>query len=475
MFRDRFALSRDSRNFGIIAAFLLLLGLTAGSGRDDMISLTFIRPIAILLFFYGLFGITRESWTNNRSSIIFMAAVFLFVLAYLIPLPASIWQSLSGHELIAGIDRAVGLGDVARPLSIAPRRTLNAFFSLFVPAATLLLMLRLDHGQRWRTLYPVLAFGTVSVFLTLLQAAAPSAGGLWLYRLTNDGIPVGLFANRNHAAVFHATLLPMLAVMVQMPARGHIWPRIRSGLAILVGVAALAAAAASGSRAGLLCAIAAVASLPLLIALPAKKPPKRRVPTGIDWRAKLPDFRSRRMIGVATLLVVVAIGTLALTSERSGGGAQRLAETSQNEQRVQIWQQSQAIAQDYMPYGSGPGTFVEAYKMQETVDMLGPNYINHAHNDFVEIAMTSGVGGLTLLGVVIFAWARDGWRLWSQKQNLPEWERNFGRMAWVCLAILGLSSFIDYPLRVPSLAAVATLLFGWMWAAANGAGRSSIR
>lgn len=474
MFRDRFALSQDSRNYGIIAGFLLLLGLTAGSGRDDMMSLTFIRPIAVLLFFYGLFGITRESWKNNRSSIIFMAAVFLLVLTYLIPLPASIWHALSGHELIASIDQAVGLGDVARPLSIAPRRTLNAFFSLFVPAATFLLMLRLDHDRRLRMLYPVLVFGAASVFLTLLQAAAPSASGLWLYRLTNDGIPVGLFANRNHAAVFHATLVPMLAVMVQMPTRGHVWPRIRGGLAILAGAAALAAVAAGGSRAGLLCAIAAVASLPLLIALPAKKPAKRRVPTGIDWRAKLPDFRSRRMIGGATLFVVVIIGSLALISEKSGGSAQRLAETSENEQRVQIWQQSLAVTQEYLPYGSGPGTFVEAYKMHETVDMLGPNYINHAHNDFIEIAMTAGAGGFILLGAAILAWARSGIRLWTQKRPLPEWERNFGRMAWICLGIFGLASFIDYPLRVPSLAAFATLLFGWMLANANEAGRNAV-
>lgn len=475
MFRDRFARSKDARNFGIVAAFFLLLGLTAGSGRDDMMSLTFIRPIAVLLFFYGLFGMTRENWINSRSTIIFAATVFLFVLAYLVPLPASIWQSLPGHGLIAEIDRASGIGDIARPLSIAPRRTLNALFSLFVPAAVLFLMLRLDREQRSRIIYPVMLFGTLSVLLTLLQAASPSASGLWLYRQTNDGIPVGLFANRNHAAVFHATLLPMLAVMVQMPTRGHIWPRIRTSLAILVGVAALAAVAASGSRGGLLSAIAAVASLPLLIALPAKKAPKRRVPTGIDWRAKLPDFASRRMIAIAAFLIAAGIGALALTSERSGGGAQRLAETSQNEQRVQIWQQSYGITQTYLPFGSGPGTFVEAYKIQETVDMLGPNYINHAHNDFIEIAMTCGVGGLILLGIATFAWVRSGWRLWSRSQSPDAWERNFGRMAWVCLAILGFSSFIDYPLRVPSLAAVATLLFGWMLTAADETRKSAIR
>ena len=32
---------------------------------------------------------------------------------------------------------------------------------------------------------------------------------LWFYRITNNGFPVGLFANRNHAAVFLAALLPL--------------------------------------------------------------------------------------------------------------------------------------------------------------------------------------------------------------------------------------------------------------------------
>lgn len=461
MFRDKFALFKLSRDYWILAAFLALLGLTAGSGRDDIQSLIIIRPMAVLLCFYGLWGLTRAKWAEHRASLIWLGAIFVLVLTYLIPLPPSLWQLSPGHKLIADIDQAAGFGDIWRSYSIAPNRTINALFALAIPAAVLLLMIRIDREERWLLLFPLIWIGIASVALALLQAAAPSAKALWFYRLTNDAIPVGLFANRNHAAIFHASLLPMLAVLVQMPTRSEIWTRIRVGVVVMIGLAALAAVFASASRAGLVCAILAVVSLPLLLRDMPARTRNRKAKAEPQQFAKFLNLRSRWAVVGASLLLALTMGALIFSSDAPSGAGQRLTEKNESELRWGMWQRSLDVANEYAPFGSGPGTFVEAYKIGEPIDTLGPNYINHAHNDLIETALTTGVGGLLFLTVALAVLARSGWRMWKHQTSRATWKQNQARMAWIILVIFVLASAVDYPLRVPSLLAVAVVMAYW--------------
>lgn len=461
MFHDKFASSKLSRDYLILAAFLTLLGLTAGSGRDDIQSLIIVRPIAILLCFYGLLGLTRAKWIEHRASLIWLVAIAFLVLMYLIPLPPSLWQLSPGHELIAEIDEVAGLGDIWRSYSIAPGRTVNALFALAIPAAVLLLIIRIDREERWLLLLPVIGFGVASVGLALLQAAAPAAKMLWFYRLTNDAIPVGLLANRNHGAILHASLLPMLAILVQMPTRNEIWARTRVGVAVMLGLAALVVVFASGSRAGLVCATLAVIGLPILLRdmTPASRKQKS-TPKRTRFAAFF-DLGNRWSLVGITALLVLAMAALAFSSSAPGRASQRLAETSESELRWGMWQRSLDVARDFAPFGSGPGTFVEAYKISEPINALGPNYINHAHNDFIEIALTTGAGGVLFVVASLLILIRTGWRVLRQQTSRAGWKQNQARMAWLILIIFALASAVDYPLRVPSLLAVAVIMVYW--------------
>src|SRR3546814_13351782 len=46
-----------------------------------------------------------------------------------------------------------------------------------------------------------------------------------------------------------------------------------------------------------------------------------------------------------------------------------------------IWQ----MGLDAFPFGWGAGSFVTAYKVVEPDHLLSQNYLNHAHNDLLEI------------------------------------------------------------------------------------------
>lgn len=469
MFRTKVAQSRHSRDYWIASGFLVLLVLVGGSGRDDLQSLVLIRPLAILLAAYALWTLRAESWRRHRGPLLAMGGLIVLTLAYLVPLPPSLWQAAPGHGLIADIDKAAGLGDIWRSYSIAPLRTLNSLFSLAIPAAALLLVLRLNNDERWQLLIPIVAVGAASIMLALLQAAAPAAKLLWFYRFTNDGLPVGLFANRNHAAVFHACMLPMLAVAIQLPTHNRIWSKIRIAVAVFVGIAALVAVLASGSRAGLIATLLAIASFPFLL---YKSAFKKAAPTGRTRHkarerkfGKLFDMLGQKwVVPAVTIALLTAIGAVTLIfSDSDGGTARRLSETSETEQRWQIWKDSLEIAQEFVPLGSGPGTFVEAYRIKEPIDTLTPNYINHAHNDLVELLLTIGVFGAIFIVATVLALLRAGWRLRDDVAlGQPSWQQNQARMAWAVLAILGAASIVDYPLRVPSLTALAVVMACWL-------------
>ena len=60
-----------------------------------------------------------------------------------------------------------------------------------------------------------------------------------------------------------------------------------------------------------------------------------------------------------------------------------------------------------MPAGSGFGTFVPVYEMHAPRTMLRSYYVNHAHNDWLELWLTGGLRRWRLLSLFLT------WFLWS--------------------------------------------------------------
>mgnify|MGYP007125385276 CR=1 FL=1 len=79
-------------------------------------------------------------------------AALALTIAHLVPLPPAIWSQLPGRELVSEIDRAAGLGDVWRPLSLTPGATWNALHAQLVPLAALVLGAQLGRDDLWRLL-----------------------------------------------------------------------------------------------------------------------------------------------------------------------------------------------------------------------------------------------------------------------------------------------------------------------------------
>jgi len=383
----------------------------------------------------------------------FAIAAILLIASHLVPLSPAIWTALPGHEIVADVYRSAGIPMPWQPLSVAQARTWNALFSLMGPAAVLLSSLTLGVRQNRQLLYALIGIGMFSGLVGLIQAIGPSNGMLYFYRITNNGVGVGLFANRNHHAAFLATLYPLLAANLSLfKGRPDTLFFYRS-ITLAGGCLLLAFILMTGSRAGIVLTIAGA-----VFAWWVYRPPiaEGRV-VGLRGRHR------SRLVGLGVALLFLVFGLIVALRTPALG---RLLETDvSSELRVQAFPLIVDAIARFLPWGSGLGTFVEVYQVYEPDAFVSASYFNHAHNDFAEWVLTGGIPALLLLfwasvmaGIAFFALHR---RRNAARDNSDYAIQILGRAGFAVIAMLALASVTDYPLRVPSLLLYATIAAVW--------------
>ncbi|MHA7820551.1 MAG: O-antigen ligase family protein [Erythrobacter sp.] len=438
-----------TRPHNLLVAYLAIVFLLGGGARDDILSLVVLRPLAIGVLAYALLVAAPARMRANRGLLILAGAWVALVAIHLVPLPPELWRALPGRELATEIDRAAGLGEQWRPLSLVPHRTLNALFALMVPLAALVLAVNCSREGLRRTVLALIALALLGALLSLLQVIGGEANAFYLYRITNADSAVGLFANRNHNAVFFALAIAMLGALhvLREPPR-----ELRDRWALLFGGGALALVpflVITQSRAGLALGLVALAAW--------------------YWLQRGAAHAGSRTAGggVARNLPVIAagIGALALAgvtwAATAGNALERLTRggAADDELRLAIWPASVDLIAEHFPAGSGIGTFVEVFEAGEPASTLGTSYINHAHNDWLELAMTGGVPALALLIAGLLWIALKGFRGFQAADAIDQTLR---RLGFVTLCLFALASLYDYPLRTPSLATVFILALVWI-------------
>jgi O-antigen ligase len=433
-----------------LVGYLGLVFLMGGGARGDILSLVILRPVAIIVCGFALMTLGWKHIRQYRFLFALAAALFVLVGLHLVPLPFSIWASLPGRGIIVEIGQAAQLGEVWRPLTMVPIATWNAFYSLFVPLAALLLAVQLDREEQHQLLPVLILLGGASGLLGILQVIGAQEGPFYLYRVTNYSSAVGLFSNRNHQALFLACLIPMLATYASSGIKTPEQARFRGGIAIAGSIVLVPLLLVAGSRTGLALGVLGLLVVPLLYRRPAAVDPAARRP------ARWPMI-TLMLGGVA----IIALALVTVLFGRDEAISRVIAPSGPDEARFQVWGPIMDMAWQYFPFGSGIGTFVEAYKIGETDALLSSTYLNHAHNDWIEVYMTGGAIGLLLLAAATVAWAVRSFRIWSGGR-LTARQMSFGRLSSVLILMLGLASIGDYPLRVPSLACLAVILAVWL-------------
>jgi O-antigen ligase len=143
--------------------------------------------------------------------------------------------------------------------------------------------------------------------------------------------------------------------------------------------------------------------------------------------------------------------------------------------RVAIVRNTISAARAYMPFGSGLGTFVPVYQLFEKPADISVSYVNHAHNDFLELWLEAGIPGLLLLMVFIGWLVRQTIVVWRKGEaNGERIDCNLMKFAAVVLVLLLLHSLVDYPLRTAAMMAVVAFASGLLVPPIERAERRSV-
>jgi O-antigen ligase len=114
-------------------------------------------------------------------------------------------------------------------------------------------------------------------------------------------------------------------------------------------------------------------------------------------------------------------------------------------------------------FGHGGGSYQYAFPDVKPADL--PLFWNHAHNDYVELAVDVGLVGLLplLLLAALTAW-RSARMLRDVNSRLMQ---GVGVSALTALCCMGLHSLVDFNLQIPANAFVFTTLLALVWAVPN--------
>jgi O-antigen ligase len=440
---------RQRPQFWLLCTLLVLVFLFGGASRSDVLPLVLLRPASVFMLFAAALTVEREHLVRHRALLTLFAACVILVALHLVPLPPVLWHALPGRELLVSIDQAAGFDHLWRPLTLAPSDGWNAFYSLAVPGAVLLLAIQLRDREYFAAFALVVMLGMASAFVSLFQVTGAPEGPLYFYRITNNGSAVGFFSNRNHQALMIAALFPILAGLAAVsPAFvANSAPRWSAlAMAFVLPPLLLVTGSRSGLGVGVLgmafaLAIAVFASLPARVRRTGRKP----VPKGLK----------------AGLIAAAAIALMAVTAFLSRAEAIRrvLASDATDDLRFKVWHPIFRASLEYLPFGSGVGSFVPVYKIVEPDTLLFSGYLNHAHNDWLELWLTMGVPGLILViaGLVWFVRRLIGIVLAARKTEERRPNLTLAAAAAAVIALLLAGSVVDYPLRTPALAALMVL------------------
>lgn len=421
---------------GLAALLVLAIILGGNSGwsvADAGLAVLSVLAIVLALGMPGGQFAARPAWA------VWLMVVFGLVVLHCIPMLPFPWML----PMERGVMPPVGIEDLPagrmRPYSLDPWRALQSAGAFLVPLAVAALSIRAEFRGwatriAWLLVVVVAVMGLAGLLRLLPELIWGSASGSSALRTG----AVGLFSNPNAFGGLMAMVMP-LAWVLWMDARfrAYTWTAssVTAASCLLVqGMGLLA----SGSRGAVLGGAVAMATLAFS-----------------ERRALVSAFKR------STLLMAAASGVLAaVLLFRWRGAISLLAEQASPGGRLDLLAGLGQLPVDVGFGGVGLGAFSAAYAATPG-NSITDAYVNHLHNDWIEVALELGVPGMVLMGGFLIMVGLDRWqvRFRAFEQSSDD------RIARGCFAggcAIFVHSLIDFPLRstanAATLAALISLL-----------------
>lgn len=428
----------------LIASALLIFAPLFRSGKTSLALMTIeLLGIALLLVIF---------WGNLLKGRLEKPVFWLLftsiccALAYLIPIPSSLWEQLPGHAFYAehlSWLNPNSLSSQYQALSLIPTRTLSGLLALLAPLGIFLAAISLP-ARKVTVLVCVL-------LLVALGQAILSMGQYFIqdqalfFRIWSGGVPLGTYVNQNHFVAFMEMAEPLaIGLMMMAILSQNIGITLKIILATLFGLISLALTFTpllTSSRMG-----AALLILSIFLSFWAMTTPE------IRKRVAAPIFALRFVL----LILAIAIQFKVFQQIITVTYADRLApEAALGDLRWVLFSTTFEAIQNFFPWGTGPGTTPQVYQLFQPATINA--FANHTHNDYLELMLDMGLFGVFLITGLIYLYIRRWRQLWKDNSSGFKLLKT-GAGVGILLALL--YSLTDFGLHTPANAVFFAFLFG---------------
>ncbi|WP_309662848.1 O-antigen ligase family protein [Sphingomonas sp.] len=415
----------------VIPSYILLcIGL--GGSVQGVWGVAALQLVAIAIIGWSLLAKDRLSLSGPAKALFIIAGLTVLIsLVQLIPLPPAMWSALPAREQIADGYRMLGQVQPNLPISLTPYDTAATVLTLLPPLAVLTGMLVAGaYRASWLAL-AILLGALAAVLLGTLQVggSGPNDSPWYLYSITNYGFATGFFANSNHMATLLAISIPFLFAFIanlrqqaknQKAGSAVFLVAIAGVLVLLVGIFL------NGSLAVLLLGPAVVMTSATML-----------LPHGMKLRGPLTAVA---MLAIAAVLLVYLTP---LNNQFVASNATSF------ESRQAMWSTTIPAIKDNIVLGTGVGSFDQVYPTYEDAAAVTPTFVNHAHNDYLEIALETGIPGILLVGAFLLWWGRRSVPIWRAAAR-----DRYALAGLIASGAILVHSLVDYPLRTAALSTI---------------------
>ncbi|MGY6552436.1 MAG: O-antigen ligase family protein [Erythrobacter sp.] len=411
-----------------LPAYLALCLVLGGASSAGAIANAILQILGLILILWAFWAPDREM---TRPASQFSALLIAFVaLAFfqLAPIPETLWLASAGRAELADEGAVAGVKYWPPLLTLQPHASILSLVGS-IPAIAIASVMLLKRGWKAADLAIILVIGMLaSMTIGAIQISQGAASTLYFYQITNKGSTVGFFANRNHLGTLLLVSLPFITALAV-----HYQRRRRlAHLPILIGAMSIVAVVitgilVNGSR------FALIALLPTLIAC-----------TLIYWRSPWMLVASIRLFPIG-----IALAAAWLFFSDAGANFLKLETEGLTGSREYIWSKTREAIEDFWLLGSGIGTFSLVVRRYEDGSLITSEYINQAHNEYLQVMLEFGIFALPLIICSLIWWGINARLCWKSKEVQP-----FARAGVVASCIILIHSFVDYPLRTPALSGI---------------------
>ena len=418
------------------------------------------RPLPLMIIEIAALGLVLVlAWQPRRILSIPLvyrvigASLLLLPLLYLLPVPEWIWRSVPGREVYATVleSLAVENGLGWRSLSLIPDKTEGALYATLPAVAVFAAVYLLPVEQTRQLVYLLIGIAGVQAALGLMQFGAGPGSPLYFGNpYAANASAAGTYANRDHFAGFLEMVFPitlaLLAAKVgqrgRKSRRRSSWRHriefvssMRGHQALIFGAVAVLLVLGlifTRSRAGV-----ALAMVGLFLSM-------------LAFSTRLGGSNVYGTLGTVFTVVLVLAAEIGLAPVLD-----RFAQDPLQDSRWTIFATSLDGIGHFSPVGSGAGTFPFVYPLFQPIE-LGQNFINHAHNDYLEALFEQGIFSLLimLLGLAVFL------RRWPRLMIKGRWGsfRFIQVGAGIGIVLMLLHSLVDFNLHIPANAIFFSVL-----------------